>query len=64
MDVAEYIADYLYSRNTPFVWTTSIGMIGYFRLSFTEHEVLNDHKELPPHDFRLVYLFLHLFVTF
>lgn len=54
MDLAEYIGNYLYKRNIPFVWTTSVGMVGYFRLSFKEHEILHDHREEPPHDFRFV----------
>lgn len=55
MDVAEYVSDYLYKRNIPFVWATTVGLVGYFRLSYKDHEILHDHRELPPHDFRLVY---------
>jgi molybdopterin/thiamine biosynthesis adenylyltransferase len=54
MDVAEYVSDYLYKRNIPFLWATTVGLVGYFRLSYKEHEILHDHRELPPHDFRLV----------
>ncbi|KAI6190407.1 NEDD8-activating enzyme E1 regulatory subunit [Aphelenchoides bicaudatus] len=53
MDSAEYVADYLYKRNIPFVWANTVGLVGYFRLSYREHEILHDHRELPPHDFRL-----------
>lgn len=56
MDTAEYLSNYLYERNIPFVWATTAGLIGYFRLSYRDHEILHDHRELPPHDFRFVYL--------
>jgi molybdopterin/thiamine biosynthesis adenylyltransferase len=64
LDVAEYIADYLFERNIPFVWTTSVGFVGYFRLSYREHEVLHDHKEASPHDFRFVQYLSHLIIFF
>lgn len=58
MDIAEYVGSYLYQQNIPFVWTTNVGLIGYFRLSYREHEILHDHRELPPHDFRFAGIFL------
>ncbi|KAI6230754.1 NEDD8-activating enzyme E1 regulatory subunit [Aphelenchoides fujianensis] len=52
-DVAARIGDHLHEKNVPFIWTTIVGLVGYFRVVYREHEVLNDHREMPPHDFRL-----------
>ncbi|KAI6212924.1 NEDD8-activating enzyme E1 regulatory subunit [Aphelenchoides besseyi] len=52
-ELAIKISDFLFEKNIPFVWTTIVGFIGYVRVVYKEHEVLNDHREMPPHDFRI-----------
>ncbi|KAI6185510.1 NEDD8-activating enzyme E1 regulatory subunit [Aphelenchoides besseyi] len=52
-ELAIKISDFLFEKNIPFVWTTIVGFVGYVRVVYKEHEVLNDHKEMPPHDFRI-----------
>lgn len=47
------LSKYLWTRNIPLVVTKSIGLLGYVRLQFSEHAVIESHPDTEIPDLRL-----------
>ncbi|CAG9533545.1 unnamed protein product [Cercopithifilaria johnstoni] len=53
IDVAARINDFLFEKNIPFVHARAYGFVGFIRVSFQEHTIIDTHEENVPPDLRL-----------